>query len=961
MKNLKYIVFIFLNMIFLNLFSATDYHDSVLVVKFKPNSEYFHKWQLNNRVGEISDLNKYIGNHNSSAYITDDLLKLINKKANPGNLFINSNQNKFGLDRIAIINLNSNSNPILIAKKISSIDDIEYAEPMFKHHIDFKPNDTAYYMQHYIWQTFTHKAWDIMDTTGKPTLIAIVDTGIWYHHPDLEANIWNNEGESGLDSLGNDKSANGIDDDQNGFIDDWRGWDFGGIDNQSGQDNDPQPGHSHGTHCAGIAAAVANNIEGIVGVSFKSKLLPVKIAYDNPFTTSLVNGYKGVVYAAAMGADVINCSWGSSGFSQAEQDIINQVVELGSVVVAAAGNDYSNLPYYPAGYEGVASVAAVHWNDKKANFSNYHHTVDVSAPGTSIYSTIPHSLYTAWDGTSMASPIVAGIAAMARKKYPSYSNLKIIELLKATCDNIDSLNPDYLGALGRGRINAFRTLTDSNPRSISIVNYTLKDENNNGMFESNEKIKIFFKIKNTLNPINNVKLNYEKSNLPQLSLINSEIFAGNFVEDEVKEPTESIEIQLPSIIPYNYNLQIEVSVVDNSDFKIYTNVNLTINPSYRTISANNIQTTITSQGNIGYNDFSDNQQGIGFSYKGSSNILFEGALMIASSENRIADVARGASSVYGRKEFEIDSIIQSINPGSIAQQETFTKFFTRLDTLLPQMNITHRVFQFNEKDYTDIIFSQYDIINKTDSYIDSLFTALFFDWDIGPSGADNVAKWDSVDNFAVMQNIVDNTLPLAGVSIMSENKLNFFAIDNDGRTSDNPGIYDSFTKKEKWLMMSNGIKRAESSSTDASMVISAGPERMRAGDTLRFTFAIFAGNSISELKISNNNAKKAASKYLNFNGNFSSKPNHPVIQSIYPNPSIRGEVSILFGINKTENATLEVFDITGKKVKSIFENKQFDSGYHILKFNNDNFASGKYYVSLRNEIGNSGFWIIVQE
>ena len=211
MKKNIVLIFVMLFVLGINFVNAKNYYDSTIVVKFRENSNYYNSWQLNNRNGEISHLTKHIGKHSSSAFITNDLLTLINKKYNSNSLFINSNYNNYGLNRIAVIKLNSDFNPLIIAKKISKLNGIEYAEPMFIHKIDFKPNDTAYYMQHYIWQTFTHKAWDIMDTTGKPTVIAIVDTGIWYLHPDLEQNIWINQGEYGIDELGNEKNKNGID------------------------------------------------------------------------------------------------------------------------------------------------------------------------------------------------------------------------------------------------------------------------------------------------------------------------------------------------------------------------------------------------------------------------------------------------------------------------------------------------------------------------------------------------------------------------------------------------------------------------------------------------------------------------------------------------------------------------------------------------------------------------------
>ncbi len=949
---MKFLIILIFAICSLNIFSA-EYFDSVLVIKFKSDSEFNNNWVSSNRKGEIKSLIKYIGKHNSNPLVTDDLLKCLNKKLNNNMLSINSPKKSHGIDRIAVIKYANNANPVVLAKKISPLEGIAYAEPLFIQKINYAPNDTSYYMQHYIWQTYTQKAWDIMDTTGKPIIIAVVDTGVWYKHPDLEANMYFNQGESGIDENGNDKQSNGIDDDNNGFVDDFLGWDFGGENNQSGGDNDPRPGHAHGTHVSGIAAAVADNVEGIAGVSFTSKIMPVKIAYDNQFSTSLVNSYKGLLYAATMGADIINCSWGSSGFSQSEQDIVNQVVDLGSVIVAAAGNDNSNTALYPAGYDGVLSVAGVYWDDTKASFSNYHHTVDVSAPGTSIYSTIPFSSYTAWDGTSMASPIVAGIVAMAKKKHPDFSNLKLIELIKATTDNIDTLNPDYKGSLGTGRVNAYKALTEKNPRSLSLKKYTISDENGNNIYEPNEIINVNFTLKNSLNPVNNVVISAINPSILKIEFKTDRIEAGNFTEGEEKYIEKPISFKLPNSMPSNFNLQIEIELADDNGYKAYSLVNLIVNPSYRTISANNISTTITSQGNIGYNDFPDNFQGEGLSYKNGSNILFEGGLLLGISANKLFDVIRDSYSSGNDKEFVIDSLIKSTNPGIIAQQELFTSYKTKFDSNLTDCKVIQRVFQFNEPENMDFIILQYDIINESSFYIDSLFVGLFFDWDIGPSGADNQTVWDSVINYGYTWNMKSSEMPFAGVAILSDSRINFFAIDNDGTTEENLGIYDGFSKKEKWAMMSNGIKRKISSSTDVSMLISAGPETMRSKDTTRITFAIFNASNKDGLDKAFIASKTAANKYLNPTGDYISKPKSAYIQQIYPNPSIGNEATIFFGTNATNQANLEFFDLNGKKVKTIFNNKEFSSGHYSFTFNHSELASGGYFVRFSNETNSS--------
>lgn len=274
---------------------------------------------------------------------------------------------------------------------------VEYAQPNYIYHIDTTTSNDPLFNQLWglnnIGQTVNGttgtvdvdidapEAWDI--TTGSSSVvIAVIDTGVAYDHPDLSANIWTNPGESG-----SGKETNGIDDDGNGKIDDFRGWDF--VDN----DNDPMDYNDHGTHVAGTIAAVGNNGIGITGVNWTAKIMPLRYldALGNGGSTS--NAILAIQYANDNGARVTNNSWGWSGvLDQALKDAIDA---SSAVFVAAAGNDGTDndaTPHYPCSYtsSNIICVAATDQNDNLASFSNYGVTsVDVAAPGVNIYSTMP--------------------------------------------------------------------------------------------------------------------------------------------------------------------------------------------------------------------------------------------------------------------------------------------------------------------------------------------------------------------------------------------------------------------------------------------------------------------------------------------------------------------------------------------------------------------------------------------
>ncbi len=320
---------------------------------------------------------------------------------------------------------------------------VEYAEPNYKFNNCSSPNDYYFSEQwalHNTGQTGgtidadidAPEAWDI-ETGDSEIVIAIIDTGVDYNHEDLVDNIWENSGEI---------PDNGIDDDGNGFIDDLYGWNF--VVNS----HDPLDDHCHGTHCAGIAAAMSDNNKGIAGVAWNCKIMAVKGLNSGGYGYSddLANC---IIYAADNGADVISMSWGSSSKSTVIEDALNYAYDKGVVLIAAAGNGNTDRLHYPSAYSCVVSIAATDHNDMRAYFSNYGSTVDVAAPGVNILSSLINDNYDSKSGTSMACPHVAGLAGLLLSKNNSL-NPDMIETI--IINAVDSISSDEY--IGKGRINA---------------------------------------------------------------------------------------------------------------------------------------------------------------------------------------------------------------------------------------------------------------------------------------------------------------------------------------------------------------------------------------------------------------------------------------------------------------------------------------------------------------------------
>ncbi|RMD94861.1 MAG: hypothetical protein D6813_01445 [Calditrichaeota bacterium] len=322
---------------------------------------------------------------------------------------------------------------------------IEYAEPNYIYHTFVTPNDPRFPDMFGLDKIDAPEAWD--KTTGsKSVIVGVIDTGTDHQHEDLKANIWINNGE-----FGNGRENNGIDDDGNGFVDDFQGWDFINNDNNPFDDND------HGTHVSGTIGAVGNNNIGVVGVNWTVSIMPLKfLGADGSGETA--DAVDAIVYATKMGAKVLSNSWGGGGFSRALEDAIKFANQHGVLFVAAAGNASSNndsFPTYPANYQvdNVISVASTTRNDNLSGFSNWgKKTVHLAAPGSEILSTLARDRYGLLSGTSMATPHVSGAAALIWSRFPNLTMRQVKIRLLGSVDRLSKL-ADRLITGGRLNVN----------------------------------------------------------------------------------------------------------------------------------------------------------------------------------------------------------------------------------------------------------------------------------------------------------------------------------------------------------------------------------------------------------------------------------------------------------------------------------------------------------------------------
>ena len=418
-----------------------------------------------------------------------------------------------------------------IVRALKSFEGVTEAEPVYERKLSItgplvsELDDPKMGDQWHLDAAKIKEAWAYLEESDLPAggdesiVVAVIDTGVDYNHPDLAANMWVNTQEI---------PGNGVDDDDNGFVDDIHG--AAVVSESFSHSGDPDDDHGHGTHVAGIIASTGANGVGGVGVAFNSKIMAIKAAqYSGLLTTADIA--EGIYYAVDNGADVINMSFGGYGRSQVEEDALALAYSQ-AVLVAAAGNDgrpndarCKGAPMYPGAHAWVLGVMARTEfpnakGDYMAGFSNWDCTpsngieYELMAPGAAIWSTLPGDSYSAWSGTSMAAPVVAGMAALARTRWPdktTYSSRFIMGQVGATGGSLKAFTPVKGPAVSFAQADAYNALTSTPEPELSYEEHWLFDEvaqgdgnDGDGRVDAGESVELAIVIRNRWGKAENV-------------------------------------------------------------------------------------------------------------------------------------------------------------------------------------------------------------------------------------------------------------------------------------------------------------------------------------------------------------------------------------------------------------------------------------------------------------------------
>lgn len=854
-----------------------------------------------------------------------ELKKLFPHSVQPDKKTNSQGQEMADLTLIYQVKYSNNFGVVEAINKLIATGKLVYAEPKYINKMHLSINDPNANQQSFLTKINAYNGWNT-STGDTNVVIGIVDSGTDIDHPDLVANLKKNYADP----------VNGVDDDGDGYIDNFQGWDVSENDNNPNVDNS-----THGSHVSGCAAASTNNAVGVASPGFNCKFLPVKCAAQAS-TTTIDNGYEGITYAADHGCQIINCSWGGGFFSQLGQDVINYAtINKNALVLASAGNDNVDSPAFPAAFQYVTSVAATTASDAKASFSNYNYTVDISAPGNNIYSTVSNNGYTTMSGTSMSSPIAAGAAGIIKSHFPAYNALQVGEQLRVTCDDIYGLatNANFKGRLGKGRINMANSLAQSLPSvRMNPINFT---DGNDDAFVAGDTIKISGDFLNYLAPTNNCTVTLSaQTNPTYVNIINANYTIGALnTLATTNNNNAPFKVIVNPAAPPNAVVLFRLSYADGSTYTDFQTFELIINVDYINVTINDVYTTITSKGRSCYNG--DGQtQGLGFVYRDSS-LAYECGLMIGTSTTKVVNTVRNTTATPDN-DFASMVRVAIDNPTVISDFDLSGKFNDNNAAASAKLNIEvkHRSFTWNAPGDMNYVMVQYNIKNTSANALSNMYAAIFTDWDIQNYSAN---KSDQNPTLKLGYSYATTSTQLyAGVKVLSNTPFNMYAADNVTGGGGGINLADGFDTSEKYQTMSTSRPQAgvTGAGNDVINIVSTGPFNVPAGDSIIVAFALIGGDNLAELETGATNAQIRYDAAFPTITIINENNNESVFLNVYPNPS-NGNVTFNFKLNDTEKVQIVVYDLEGNIVKQI-TNVKYNTGVNNVQVSLDDLPAGVY-------------------
>ena len=900
---------------------AGEYVEGQVVFKIKPDLV---------PVAKTHQINHPLMEGWIARYRAEDLQKIFPMHEAPAQKFNGRGEPLVDLSRIYRLELDEPHRLEEAIQALYATGLVEYAEPRYLPQLLYVPDDPMLDSQYNLQRIQAFDAWEI--SKGDSTVvIAIVDTGNDRFHPDLINAIAYNYNDT----------LNGEDSDNDGFVDNFYGWDL------AMNTNDPQYYYSgHGVHVAGIAAATPDNGTGIAGTGFHSRFMTVKVDDE---LGRLTMSYEGIVYAADRGASVINCSWGStSGAGQYGRDIVDYATyNRDALVVAAAGNDNNQVPFYHATYHNALSVAATNSSDLKWSGSTYNIFVDMSAPGASILSTFVNATYINSLGTSMATPAVAGAAAILRHYFPEYSARQIAAQLKATTDNIDTLagNEAYAGQLGTGRLNMYRALTETGHSYVDMLGH-LEDAESFGAFQGGQSVALASSFENLLAPSQNITA--KLTSLSEWVLVqNQQISLGAMGTGQVvTNETEPFLLQLQLGIPSNQQVYFMIEFFNEAgEYAGRQIFSLLFNVDFINLRVNKISTTLSSSGTLGFN-YPSYSQGLGFVYRNGPNMVRAAGFMAGLNTNKVVDNLFGAASGTFNQflvPLQVAQLPDDPQWADVEVEGSFNDSGGGLSTI--GLKVDYRALLWEDFPRDKFLILEYRLINQSGQELPNFYAGFFANW-LNNDPKNHRAAFDQANRLGYAFSAEGGHY--SGISLLTEGEMHHYAFDNKGANG-SINISDGFTHFEKYNALRTSRNTAGIFDTDneISTLVSSGPHYLPAGDTLLVAYAILAGDHLLDLQASAEAAYKgyhgldqvglppALSKYVG-----------QQIRRVFPNP-FRDGFSVELTAETTGSAVVSLLSLEGRRVWQKEIQTQAGS-LQEFKFSVPSLEPGSYILQLES-------------
>jgi hypothetical protein len=828
--------------------------------------------------------------------------------------------------RTFTIELPNGADPIKFCEKIKRENpNVEIAEPIY---LDIPlgiPNDPYASQQTLLATIKAFQTWDVFQGDTN-VVIGIIDTGVFQDHEDLVNSIATNW---------NEIPNNGVDDDGNGYVDDFRGYNLAfPAEGKGGNTYHPT---DHGTSVAGIAGATTNNNLGIAGVAYKCRIFPIKASKITNLG-SIDYGYRGILYAAVRGFSVVNCSWGSPKQpSPIDQSIIDYAIARGVVIVAAGGNDdNASRVWYPAGYRGVLGVGEVNQSDYVTTTTTMNETIKIMAPGVGNW--IIDNQQGKYEpskngGTSFAAPVVAGVVAMVRAKYPELGPLETIEYVRQLTDDISANNPSFERMVpGRVDMEKMLHIPPSSIPGISLVR--LKTYRTNLVPEERfwigDTVVLKIDAKNYLASANNLRFVLSVADIFDNSL--------EIIDSEFELPHLPAKADF-EIGPFSLRIKEEnsertflrVDIFGENGYKDFFLVPFVPTTYLSNFGNDSIKFSISDKGTLGFYGKGKSILGMGIRHTKLGNQLFNGGLMVSEDSSRVVTALFGLTP--DRSDFKVvkpftnpDKEIGKVNDDLAPALERIGLEIQQTVYVPPQ-----------NENYFKITLNVKNISNRIQKNIS---LGYYLDWDVGSDS-------DSNRTYLMPEAVPNTIVPIAaavqftessdssivvGVGVLSEDANN-----KPQSAGLNSSVRADFSKDKQLLALNSGTAWQFNGYDDVANVCGMRfPAELNPNETKSFIMMFAIARSKEELKtIFLTNILK--SDVTPDNSNLWNL-------EIYPNP-VQNKLEMVFPEKLQGNCKIEIFNSIGELV--MFEDVSLANNFYEMLL--PKLPKGIYFVRVKSQ------------